>query len=315
MNAPGSSRSRVSWRDVDGIVLFDKPLNLSSNHALQRVRRLYRAAKAGHTGSLDPLATGMLPLCLGQATKICAYLLDSDKVYRARVALGARTATADAEGEVVERLPVPVADPARLAAAVASLTGACQQVPPMYSALKVDGQRLYALARAGVEVERQARDIVVHALDACYADEGRAVDFTVHCSKGTYVRTLGEDLARALGTVGHLASLRREWVAPFQQQPMVSLEQLEALAGNEAALDAWLLPLAAALPDWPVVELDAAQATAIGFGRSIASSLAPAAGPRQLKLMHAGVLLALGSIAEGSSEIAPFRLFGRGAGT
>ena len=210
---------------------------------------------------------------------------------------------------------MPPADPALLARVVAALTGASLQVPPMYSALKVDGQRLYALARAGVQVEREARGITIHALQATYVDDGCALDFTVHCSKGTYVRTLGEDLARALGTVGHLTSLRREWVAPFQHQPMVSLEQLESLAGDEAALDALLLPLAAALPDWPALVLDQAQATAISFGRSITAGLAAEPVAREFKLMHAGVLLALGAVAPGAVEVAPFRLFGRGAGT
>ncbi len=316
MNAPGEPRARVAWRALDGILLLDKPLGLSSNQALQRVRRLYRAAKAGHTGSLDPLATGMLPVCFGQATKVCAYLLDSDKVYRAELKLGARTNTADAEGEVVEQAPVPPIDEARLALAVAGLTGAQTQVPPMYSALKVDGQRLYALARAGIEVEREAREVVIHALAASrVAGEPDRVEFTVHCSKGTYVRTLGEDLARALGTVGHLTALRRDWVAPFRDAPMTTLTELQALAGDEAALGARLLPLDAALPDWPALELDAARAGDVRYGRAVPSGQAPAGEGRRVRLVHDGRLLALGEIAAGATEVAPFRLFAVGAGT
>ena len=218
MSEPRRAQARVVWRPLDGILLLDKPLELSSNQALQQVRRLFRAAKAGHTGSLDPLATGMLPVCFGHATKLCAYLLDSDKVYRARLQLGARTNTADAEGEVVETAAVPAFSDEELAQACANLTGAISQVPPMYSALKREGERLYALARRGVEVLREARDIQIFKLTATRVDaHPNCLDFTVHCSKGTYVRTLGEDLAQRLSTVGHLIGLHRQWVAPFRR--------------------------------------------------------------------------------------------------
>lgn len=318
MNPRGGGPARPPWRAVDGIVLLDKPLGLSSNQALQRVRRLYRAAKAGHTGSLDPLASGMLPVCFGQATKVCAYLLDSDKVYRARLALGARTASGDAEGEPVERAAVPADVEARLPAAVAGLHGPIDQVPPMYSALKVGGERLYALARAGLEVERAARTVEILALSARFvagdAAQAPVVEFTVHCSKGTYVRTLGEDLARALGTVGHLCALERVWVAPFRDAPMHTLAALEGLAGDEAALDRLLLPPARALPDWPVVPVDAAAERDLRHGRSIGSPLAPAAQERRVLLVHNEVLVALGSQAPGAAQIAPFRLLTPAAG-
>lgn len=309
-------RPRPAWRAVDGLLLLDKPLALSSNQALQRARRIYRAAKAGHTGSLDPLASGMLPICFGQGTKVCAYLLDADKAYTARIALGARTASGDAEGEPVEEAPVPAPDADRLAAAARGLTGPIQQVPPMYSALKVDGQRLYALARAGVTVEREARAVTIHALDAVYGDaEGRTVEIRVRCSKGTYVRTLAEDLARALGTLGHLTMLRREWAAPFEGQGMVTLDALEALAGDEGALDALLLPLDAALPDWPALALGPAEADAIRYGRAVPSGLAAATVRRELRLNVGGRLIALGAIEAGGTDVAPFRLFEAGAGT
>jgi tRNA pseudouridine55 synthase len=306
------TRPRVAWRDLDGLLLLDKPLGLSSNQALQRARRLIGAAKAGHTGSLDPLATGMLPICIGQATKVCAYLLDSDKVYTATLRLGTRTATGDAEGEVVETRPVPAA--ADLAIAATALTGVIRQVPPMYSALKVGGERLYALARAGVEVEREAREVTVHSLAATRLADGD-VFLNVHCSKGTYVRTLGEDFARALGTVGHLVALRREWVAPFQRAPMHSLEALETALAGGTAPEALLLPTEAALPDWPALELDAGAEADIRHGRSVPSGLPPCAEGRDVRLHAGGRLLALGHIAPLSSAVAPLRLLAAGAGT
>lgn len=319
MNGATAPAGRIVWREVDGILLLDKPLGLSSNQALQRVRRLYRAQKAGHTGSLDPLASGMLPVCFGQATKLCAYLLDSDKVYRARLKLGERTRSGDAESEVVERGVVPDFDAAALELACASLRGPIMQVPPMHSALKVGGQRLYALARRGVELDREPRPIEIFELSAVRSTEagepGGSLDFRVHCSKGTYVRALGEDLAARLCTVGHLSRLHRDWVAPFRGATIVSLDTLEAHAGDCAALDQLLLPLDAALPDWPAVNLTAEQALEVRFGRSIDSGLAPIGCERRVRLTEQGRLLALGAIAAGSSGIAPFRLFAPGAGT
>jgi tRNA pseudouridine55 synthase len=313
MSARGGrdSRPRIEWRDVDGILLLDKPVGSTSNQALQRARRLFRARKAGHTGSLDPLASGMLPLCFGEATKVSGFLLDSDKTYRARLALGARTATGDAEGEAVERAPVPVLDEARVRATLAGFVGPYRQVPPMYSALKRDGRPLYELARAGHEVAREARDLVLHRLDllALAAD---ALDFEVHCSKGTYVRTLGEDLARALGTVGHLAALRRLAVAPFGDAPLVTFETLEACA-DETVRDRLLLPADAALAGWPAVELDAQGAADVRHGRP--ADCAPASPGERVRLYAPGrVFIGIGSIDAHGTRVAPVRLLAAGGG-
>jgi len=203
---PGAARRRVEWRRVDGILLLDKPVGLSSNQALQQVRRLYRAAKAGHTGSLDPLASGVLPLCFGQATKVAGLLLDSDKTYRASLALGSRTTTGDREGAVVETRPVPPLEEEAVRAVLEGFVGERQQIPPMYSALKRDGEALYALARRGVEVERIPRRIRILGVALESLEDGR-LEFEVTCSTGTYVRTLGEEVAEALGTCGYLEAL------------------------------------------------------------------------------------------------------------
>src|SRR6185437_9325081 len=209
--------------NMHGILLLDKPAGMSSNAALQRVRRLLGGCKAGHAGSLDPLATGMLPLCLGEATKIAGEILTSRKHYRFTVALGARTATGDREGPVVEEAQVPPRWQDGLQAALQGFLGPGRQVPPMYSALKRDGQPLYRLARAGVTVERDPRDIEIFELQVV-SQTDVTVELDVLCSKGTYVRTLAEDIARALGTCGHVAALRRSWVEPFEAEPMQTLE-------------------------------------------------------------------------------------------
>jgi len=265
------ARPRVVWRPVDGILLLDKPLGLSSNQALQRARRLYRAAKAGHTGSLDPLATGLLPLCFGEATKVAGLLLDADKTYRATLALGSRTATGDREGAVLETRPVPVLDQAQVEACLRRFRGDQQQVPPMYSALKRDGEALYALARRGVEVERAPRQVRILALslEGLGPDE---LEFSVTCSKGTYVRTLGEDIASALGTVGHLASLRRTGISAFAGLPVHDFETLERLAPDEPALDRLLLPIDAALGNLPAVALTGEEARRFRQGQTVAPS-------------------------------------------
>jgi tRNA pseudouridine55 synthase len=304
-------RPRVEWRDVDGILLLDKPVGMSSNQALQRARRLFRARKAGHTGSLDPLASGMLPVCFGSATKVSGFLLDSDKTYRATLALGERTSTGDAEGEVVERSAVPTLDDARVREALGRFVGPYRQVPPMYSALKRDGRPLYELARAGVEVEREARDLTLHRLDLLRLDV-RSVEFEVACSKGTYVRTLGEDIARALGTVGHLAALRRLQVEPFGEGPMYDFGTLEAVP-DEAALDRRLLGADSALRNWPSVQVDATGETDLRHGRPAGCDGLPGVlvriyGP-------GGVFLALGRVDSAGSRVAPERLLAAAAGT
>src|SRR6516225_3489747 len=210
-----------------GILLLDKPHGLSSNAALQRVRALYAREKAGHVGSLDPLATGMLPICLGEATKVAGDLLEGRKRYRFRIALGAATATGDTEGEVTASAPIPPLTTAAVEAALAQWRGVQQQVPPMYSAIKRAGQPLYRLARQGVSVPRAARAIEISELTLLRL-EGAALELEAQCSKGTYVRVLAEDIARALGTCGHVTALRRLWVEPFAAQPMHTLESLAA---------------------------------------------------------------------------------------
>ena len=224
--------TRPRWRELDGIVLLDKPMGMGSTPALQRVRRLLRAAKAGHAGTLDPMATGMLPLCFGQATKACGQLLGSSKAYRARLVLGSATDTGDADGAVVTTAEVPRLERTRLVEVLRSLGGAREQLPPMYSALKRDGRPLYELARRGEVVERTPRRIAIQRIDALsWADD--QIEFEVECSKGTYVRVLGEEIAVALGTVGHLSALRRLWVEPFMSQAMVPLEVVRHGPGGD----------------------------------------------------------------------------------
>jgi tRNA pseudouridine55 synthase len=232
---------------TNGILLLDKPQGLSSNAAVQKVRRAFGRIKAGHTGSLDPLATGMLPVCLGEATKVAGFLLDGDKSYEFTARFGARTDTGDLEGPVVETAPVPANLAEALLAVIPKFTGPLLQVPPMYSALKRDGQPLYKLARQGIEVERAARSIHIHSL-LLLGVEGSDARFRVRVSKGTYVRTLAEDLAFALGSCAHLVMLRRTAVLPFDSQAMVTLAEVEAdpMAVPLLAPDAALLHLPAA---------------------------------------------------------------------
>lgn len=267
---------RIPRRDISGILLLDKPLGLSSNQALQRAKRLLRASKAGHTGSLDPLATGLLPLCFGQATKISSYLLDADKRYRARLRFGAQTTTGDTEGEVIATSDPSALTRAALEQAIARFHGPQAQVPPMYSALKRDGQPLYALARQGIEVERAARDIVIHELLLNDHKDGEC-EIEVLCSKGTYIRTLAEDLAAALDQRAHLVALRRTEVGSLRGQRLYTFEELEQITrdGGEAALDACLITPRAALAHWPSVSVDGDQARDLAQGRSIARADLP----------------------------------------
>ena len=246
-------RQKLVRRPVHGVLLLDKPLGLSSNDALQKAKRLFRAEKAGHTGTLDPLATGLLPLCFGAATKFSQVSLDADKRYTATLQLGTTTTTGDAEGAVVETRAVDV-DEARLAAACAGLVGSISQLPPMYSALKHEGRALYDYARAGIEVERQPRQVKVHAIDILGGEDGRWI-LDVRCSKGTYIRTLAEDIGRSLGCGAHLAALRRTGSGPLTLAGAVTLEQLAAL--DETARDALLLPADQLLADWPLLRLAA----------------------------------------------------------
>ena len=229
MSAP---RARVVRRPVHGVLLLDKPLGLSSNQALQKAKWLLRAEKAGHTGTLDPLATGVLPLCFGAATKFGQLQLEADKTYEATLKLGVKTSTGDAEGDVVEIRPVPQLDTARIGEAALKFTGPIRQVPPMHSALKKDGKALYEYARAGEEVEREPRDVVVHALTLEPFDADK-LKLVATVSKGTYIRTLGEDIGEALGCGAHLTSLRRTASGGIGIDRCVTLEALEAMSEEE----------------------------------------------------------------------------------
>lgn len=253
MNAP---RTRVQRRPVHGVLLLDKPLGLSSNDALQKAKWLLRAEKAGHTGTLDPLATGVLPLCFGAATKFSQLHLDADKTYEAVARLGVKTSTGDAEGEVIAERPVH-ATPERLAQVVQQFTGRIRQVPPMHSALKKDGKALYEYARAGIAVERDARDVEIHELNSTLVHVSAqeiAINIVVKCSKGTYIRTLAEDIGEALGCGAHLTFLRRVATGNFGIAQSVTLEALEAM--DEADRLACLLPVESLLPGHEAVMLD-----------------------------------------------------------
>ena len=258
------SRIRVQRRPVHGVLLLDKPLGLSSNDALQKAKWLLRAEKAGHTGTLDPLATGVLPLCFGAATKFSQIHLDADKVYETEIALGVSTTTADAEGQVVQTRPV-ACSVGQVVEVLDQFMGAIDQVPPMHSALKKDGKALYEYARAGQEVERTARRVTIHEIELLDMQlTGNTPDFSpflrlrVACSKGTYIRTLGEDIAEALGCGGHLRLLRRVQTGIFTVAQTVSLAQLEAM--SEEARLAQLLPVESLLAPFPRIELDAENA-------------------------------------------------------
>lgn len=251
------SHPKISRRPVHGVLLLDKPLGLTSNTALQRAKWLLRAEKAGHTGTLDPLATGVLPLCFGAATKFSQLQLDADKTYEATVRLGVMTTTGDAEGGVIEERPVPAITAERLAQVAAQFTGALRQVPPMHSALKKDGKALYEYARAGQEVEREARDVVVHELWLAPGTERHPMDtirLLAKVSKGTYIRTLGEEIGAALGCGGHLTSLRRIATGHFKISQCVTLEALEAMSEQQRL--ASLKPVGSLLPAHEHIALD-----------------------------------------------------------
>jgi len=269
-----TARPQVIRRAVHGVLLLDKPLGLSSHDALYQAKRLYRADKAGHTGTLDPLATGLLPLCFGAATKFSQVSLDADKAYRATLHLGQTRVGGDLEGEVIDERPLAF-DRAALDAAVLRLTGAIDQVPPMQSALKHEGKALYEYARAGIEVERAARRVTMHRLDIVEWHAERLV-IDVVCSKGTYIRTLAQDLGELLGCGAHLSALRRTGSGALTLEHAVTLEQLAAL--DESARDALLQPADALLQAWPVVRLpdDEAGRFLSGLRRRVQLSDAPA---------------------------------------
>ena len=279
------NRPRNRFRKLDGILLLDKPRGLSSNQALQRVRHLFRAEKAGHTGSLDPLATGLLPVCFGEATKIAGGLLGARKAYDAVARLGVVTDTDDADGQPLRERPVPALGVEAIDAALRTLTGRIAQRPPVYSALKRGGEPLYAKARRGEAIEVEARPVDVHAFElqssADLLDDlhGEPPQLRLHveCGSGTYVRSLVRDLGEALGCGAHVAELRRLWVDPFRDPRMWTLDALQALAEcGQHSLDACLLPLESGMAAWPEVWVDAAQAARLGHGQALDGDFAPA---------------------------------------
>ncbi len=252
--------------DIHGILLLDKPLGLSSAGAVARVKRLFDARKAGHTGSLDPLASGMLPICFGEATKFGAQLLDADKTYRVSVRLGERTPSADRESEVIERRELPPYALRQISEALSGFPREYAQVPPMHSALKQDGKPLYEYARAGITRERAARSIIIHDMRLLEWLPPE-LSFDVRCSKGTYIRVLAEDLAAQLGTIGHLSALRRLGVAPFDAEPQWSFEALESL--SPAQRQDVLLPVDAALTNWRRLDLSLSGVSAFRQGQAV----------------------------------------------
>lgn len=265
-------------RSVDGLLLLDKPRGLTSNAALQRVKRLFRARKAGHTGSLDPLADGMLPLCFGQATKVSGYLLGADKLYRVTARWGIKTDTGDADGVVKERSEVESVDRETLEAALEKFRGEIEQIPPMYSALKRDGRRLYELAREGKEIPREPRTVRIDELEV-EAFEPSCPRFITRCSKGTYIRTLIEGIAEAAGTLGHVEELRRLAVYPFEERQMVTLDMLEtAAADGPSGLDRFLIPVDEAIADWPAVHLDRQESYYLLHGHPVTGDATAQAG-------------------------------------
>ena len=289
-----------TWRPLNGVLLFDKPLELSSNIALQKVRRLFQAEKAGHTGTLDPLATGLLPICFGEATKFSVGLLESDKTYSAKVKLGQSTTTGDAEGEVISSHDVNVSAE-QVEAVLEAFRGEIQQLPPMHSALKFQGKPLYEYIRKGVTIEREMRKVFIHALTMQHLN-GTELDISVRCSKGTYVRTLAEDIGNALGCGAHLQGLRRSAIAHFSLDHAYTLPQLEAMTSSER--DACLLPLDCMLMDLPRLDLDAVQLERMAQGQRLGLDLALPDG--KLRLYAEGEFVGLGELL--GRRLAPSRL-------
>lgn len=290
---------------VNGVLLLDKPGGLSSNQALQRVRHLFQAQKAGHTGTLDPMATGLLPVCFGEATKFSAHLLEADKVYRTRVVLGTMTDTGDAEGEVIERRDVPHLTEARIEAVLEDFRGEIDQVPPMVSALKHQGRRLYELAREGKTVARAARRVTVYDARLIGQDEG-CFDLEVRCSKGTYIRTLAEDIGQALGCGAHISVLRRLATGPFGAAGMCDMESLEALPG-QFEREARLLPVDVLVDHLPRLEVDGEAAGRLNHGQSARVESVTLDEGETTRLYLDDTFLGLGKMT-GSQQVAPRRL-------
>lgn len=292
-------------RALSGILLLDKPTGMSSNAILQTMKRLFQAKKAGHTGSLDPLATGMLPICFGEATKFSQFLLEADKTYRVRAQLGVRTDTSDSEGEVVETRDVPALTTAHIEKALEPFRGESQQIPSMYSALKYQGKPLYKYAREGVSVPRTSRPIHVYAL-TLIAFEEDVLELEIHCSKGTYVRTIVDDLGEALGCGAHVIALRRLSVSGFEAERMVTVDTLNALADDLPALDHLLLPITEAVSHLPALTLSESAAFYLMQGQAVQVPQAPTSGWVSVSRNN-GEFLGMGEINE-AGLVAPKRL-------
>ncbi|HHC6561550.1 tRNA pseudouridine(55) synthase TruB [Vibrio parahaemolyticus] len=304
---------RRKGRPINGVILLDKPTGISSNDALQKVKRIYFAEKAGHTGALDPLATGMLPICLGEATKFSQFLLDSDKRYRVIAKLGERTNTSDSDGEVVETRPVDVTLE-KLEASIEKFRGESDQVPSIFSALKYQGKPLYEYARKGIEVPRESRKITVYEI-ILHRFEGDEVEMEVHCSKGTYIRTIVDDLGEMLGCGAHVTMLRRTAVAKYPYEKMVTLEQLnelleqahrEEIAPREL-LDPLLMPMDTAVEDLPEVNLIPELADMVQHGQPVQVLGAPEQGALRLTMGEERLFIGVGEMND-DGKIAPKRL-------
>ena len=304
---------RRKGRAINGVVLLDKPTGISSNDALQKVKRIYFAEKAGHTGALDPLATGMLPICLGEATKFSQFLLDSDKRYRVIAKLGERTNTSDSDGEVVETRPVNV-DRKTLLEKIETFRGETDQVPSMFSALKYQGRPLYEYAREGIDVPREARKITVYDIQLLRF-EGDEVEMEVHCSKGTYIRTIVDDLGEMLGCGAHVIYLRRTGVANYPYERMVTLEQLNALLEQaqqqeiepKELLDPLLLPMDTAVQNLPEVNMISELVDLVQHGQAVQVSGVPAQGQVRMTGGAERLFLGVGEI-DADGRVAPKRL-------
>lgn len=292
--------------NINGVLLLDKPVGISSNAALQKVKHLFTARKAGHTGSLDPLATGILPVCFGEATKLSRFLLNADKRYEVTACLGVKTATADSEGEVIATQTVTAQNIKHLNATINKFRGQITQIPPMYSAIKHQGQPLYKLARKGIEVKRKARQVTIYELKL-YACHDSVFSLHVHCSKGTYIRSLIDDIGDRLGCGAHVTALRRLTVGSFVENEMIAYPDLCMLAEKgQTYLQERLLPLDCVLRDWPVVQLDRAASQYIGHGQAIRIGQCPDAAWVGLRSLD-NTFIALAEVLP-DGRVAPRRL-------
>lgn len=300
------ARRSKKGRDITGIVIVDKPTGASSNFILQKVKRLFNANKAGHTGSLDPLATGVLPICLGEATKLSTYLLEADKQYHVTCLLGIATDSGDSDGKIIDQKPIPAFTEKQLNHILRNFKGEQSQIPPMVSALKYQGQPLYKLARQGIEIERKARQVVIYKID-CLEITSESFTLSVSCSKGTYIRTLVQDIAAELGTFGHVTMLRRTQAAGYDLQQAYSLTTLEHIAESGLThLDNCCLPAHQALPDWPQVFLNEYESLRILLGQTVQQT--PSGAAKILLFNAEKSFIGLGE-RNADGVVAPKRLF------